>query len=311
VSIPYFNASKIDRALPINRAVEVMEAGLLDGIDPEADSPRLFSPAPDGEFLIMPTNGSPTAGIKVSTIAPNNPSKGLERIQGVYLLFDSESLAPIAVMDGAHLTLIRTPAATLTGVSKLVAADQRIPVQPRVLIYGAGPQAYAHILGVRALYNEAPIYVRGRSHTRTNALVSRLDNVGIQVTDGHRESLAEFDIIICVTSSKKPLFDGRHVADHTVIASVGQHGLDAREVDKDLVLRSDIFVEGRESSWRESGNLAQARSFDSWRDLRPPNIRDLVQGDFFRNYDRPALYTGVGMAWQDLVLARAVFESHQ
>ena len=107
---------------------------------------------------------------------------------------------------------------------------------------------------------------------------------------------------------RTPLFDGGLVAPGAVVAAVGQHGLDAREVDAGLVLRSDVVVEGRASALREAGDLIPARSAEEWEGIRPANLRDLVNGEFKRSPGKPCLYAGVGMAWEDLVTAAVVYE---
>ena len=63
----------------------------------------------NGQFLLMPSETSAAAGVKVVTVAPDNPSRGLPRIQAAYLLFDRDTLALRAVLDGAALTTLRTP----------------------------------------------------------------------------------------------------------------------------------------------------------------------------------------------------------
>lgn len=309
MSLPYFGAAQVRAALPFDVAIAGMERALLDGVDPEVDSPRLFSPAPDGEFLMMPTNATPMTGLKVVTIAPQNPAKGLEKIQGLYILFDSASLSPVALMEGSELTAIRTPTATLTAVKHISGADPDFPAVPKILVFGAGIQGVNHIRAARSVYPDATFTVLGRTPSRVDALIETLGAEGIEVTRGGNDDMGRADIILCVTSSPTPVFDGALPADHAVIASVGQHGLEAREVDSTLVLRSDVFVEGRESSWRESGNLAQVRSAEEWRQIAPANVRDLVAGEFTRKLGRPALYTGVGMAWEDLVIARIAYQN--
>jgi ornithine cyclodeaminase len=121
-------------------------------------------------------------------------------------------------------------------------------------------------------------------------------------------AVAAADVVLCATSSPEPLFDGTLPRDGAVIASVGQHGLDAREVDAALVLRSDVVVEGRASAWRESGDLIPARSVEEWQRIEPPNLRDLVLGKLVRRPGTCCLFTGVGMAWEDLVTAAVVYE---
>lgn len=309
MSLPYFDKAQVRAALPFDAAIAGMERALRGGVDPENDSPRLFSPAPGGEFLLMPTSATPRSGLKVVTIAPDNPAKGLEKIQGLYMLFDSDSLSPIALMDGTELTAVRTPAATLTAVKHLTAADPDFPAAPKVLVFGAGIQAVNHILAARSVYPDATFSVVGRTPSRVDDLIETLAAQDVDVSRARAEDAARHDIILCVTSSSTPVFDGSLPPDHAVIASVGQHGLEAREVDATLVLRADVFVEGRESSWRESGNLAQVRSESEWREIAPANIRELATGEFARELGRPALYTGVGMSWEDLALATLVYDS--
>jgi ornithine cyclodeaminase len=74
------------------------------------------------------------------------------------------------------------------------------------------------------------------------------------------------------------------------------------------VLRSDVVVEGRASAWRESGDLIPARSVEEWQRIEPPNLRDLVLGKLVRRPGTCCLFTGVGMAWEDLVTAAVVYE---
>lgn len=314
MSIPYFDASAVRAAVPFDRAVRSLEEALLDGLDPELDSPRLFSPAPAGEFLIMPTEGARYSGIKAATIAPENPARGLEKIQGIYILFDSATLAPVATMDGAELTAIRTPATTLTAVKHIAAAapaGEGFGTAPEVLVFGAGPQAVNHIRAARAVFPQARFSVIGRRTHRVNGLIRTLAAEGTHVRDASgsmQETVAVADVILCVTSSTAPLFEGNLPRDGAIIASVGQHGLHAREVDETLVRRSDVVVEGRASAWRESGDLIPARSVADWQEIHPPNLQDLVQGKLARRPRTCCLFTGVGMAWEDLVTAAVVYE---
>src|SRR4028119_310029 len=53
-----------------------------------------------GQCLPRPSEAPAVAGVKVVTVAPDNPSRGLPRIQGTYLLFDPETLAPRGALGG-------------------------------------------------------------------------------------------------------------------------------------------------------------------------------------------------------------------
>lgn len=309
MNLPYFDAAAVRAAAPWTTVIAALERALLDGVDPEEDSPRLFSPAPGGEFLLMPAAGRGYSGVKALTVAPGNPARGLEKIQGIYVLIDSHTLAPLATMDGTALTAIRTPATTLLAVKHiLAAAPGSAPEEPRVLVLGTGVQALNHVRAASVVFPEASFAVVGKRPERVQALIEQLADEGIDVRPASAAEVSTSDVVLCTTSSLTPLFDGGLVAPGAVVAAVGQHGLDAREVDAALVLRSDVVVEGRASAWREAGDLIPARSVEEWKAIRPTNLRELVKGEFERTPGRPCLYAGVGMAWEDLVTAALVYE---
>jgi ornithine cyclodeaminase len=234
-TLPYFDAEAVRAALPFELAMHAIEQGLRNGVDPEDDGPRLFSPAPDGEFLLMPAQGAEFSGLKALTVAPQNPARGLAKIQGLYILYSSDTLAPVAVMEGASLTAIRTPAVTLTAVRHIVrsaAPDDRLPAQPQILIFGAGVQAAGHIEAALVDFPEARFGVIGRRPENVAALVARFPEIELRDRgDDAETAVHEADIIICATSASSPLFDGSLVRDGAIVAAVGTHGRELREVD--------------------------------------------------------------------------------
>lgn len=313
MNIPYFDSTAVRAAVPWTTAIEALEQALLNMVDPEDDSPRLFSPAPNGEFLLMAATNRQYSGIKALTVAPGNPARGLEKIQGVYVLFDSDTSTPLATMDGNELTAIRTPATTLLAVKHILASAPRGAAPPhpgttRVLVFGTGVQSLNHLRAAHAVLPEASLAVVGRRPDRVKALIGQLAAEGVDVFPATPAEVADADVVICATSSRTPLFDGGLVAPGAVVAAVGQHGLDAREVDAELVRRSDVVVEGRASALREAGDLIPARPAEEWEAIRLANLRDLVKGEFGRAAGKPCLYAGVGMAWEDLVIASLVYE---
>ena len=65
------------RALGPAAAVHAITDALRDGLDPAADPARLGVGLAHGEFLLMPSQTAAAAGVKVVTVAPENPSRGL------------------------------------------------------------------------------------------------------------------------------------------------------------------------------------------------------------------------------------------
>ncbi|MBK0420758.1 ornithine cyclodeaminase family protein [Leucobacter sp. CSA2] len=310
--IPYFDADQVRSILTFERAITALEDGLRAGVDPENDGPRLFSPAPDGEFLLMPAQGPEFSGLKALTVAPNNPARGLAKIQGLYALYSSDTLEPVAVMEGSSLTAIRTPAVTLMAIRHLARAalpGQEVPAQPNILIFGAGIQAVGHINAALVDFPDAQFSIVGRTQSKVDDLIAGFPELGIRDRGGDIDAaVREADIIICVTTATAPLFDGSLVKDSAIVAAAGTHGLDLRELDDALIGRSDLALEGRGSAQRENGNLATTFSEADWASENlPVNLRELVVSGIERHEGRPAVYTGVGMSWEDLLCAAAVF----
>ncbi len=79
-------------------AVRAITDALRGGLDPATDPPRTAVALSHGQFLLMPSETPAAAGVKVATVAPGNPARGLPRVQAAYLLFDGETLALRAVV---------------------------------------------------------------------------------------------------------------------------------------------------------------------------------------------------------------------
>jgi ornithine cyclodeaminase/alanine dehydrogenase-like protein (mu-crystallin family) len=276
-------------------AVRAISEALRGGLDPAADPPRVSVGLSHGEFLLMPSEAPGAAGVKVVTVAPENPARDLPRIQGTHLLFDRGSLALRAVLDGTALTTLRTPAVSVAAVLP------RLPDRPlRVAVVGAGPQATGHVAtlaAVRPLAGAAYL-VRDPSRTPLDALWLGSPQAV--------EALRTADVVVCATSARSPLFDSTALREDVVVVAVGSHEPDARELDAPLLGRATVVVEDVGTALREAGDvvLAIAEGRLTAADLVP--MCDVVTGAAHLPADRPLVFKSVGMSWQDLVVAEAV-----
>ncbi|WP_313810772.1 ornithine cyclodeaminase family protein [Glutamicibacter sp.] len=308
MSLPYLDADTLYSQISPATAVQILGDALAGGLDPEADSPRLFAPTQRGEFLIMPALGAARNGVKVLTVDPQNTAVGLPKIQGSYLLFDAATSAVIAVLDGTALTALRTPGTTVLALREMARATQSFSDAPLILVYGTGIQAKNHIRYAHALFESARFVLVGRGLDKARAAAAELAAEGIAIRAEQEPQIEQADVIICASSSPDPLFDGSRVAGHALVAAIGQHGLERRELDAQLMLRAEVVVEGRASALRENGNTVDLHADGAWHAAPPVNLRELVEGKFTRTPGRPAVYTGVGMAWEDLAMASAAVD---
>lgn len=279
-------------------AVQAVTDALRGGLDPAGDPPRLAVGLSHGQFLLMPSEVPAVAGVKVATVAPDNPARGLPRIQAAYLLFDRDTLALRAVLDGTALTTLRTPAVSLAAVLP------GLPDRPlRVAVLGAGPQAIGHVATLAAVRPLADTTYLVRDPSRTTLDAVRL---GTREAD---EVLRTADVVVCATSARSPLFDSTLLREQAVVVAVGSHEPDARELDTSLMGRALVVVEDVAAALPEAGDvvLAIAEGALGAGDLVP--MRDVVTGAVTPPADRPLVFKSVGMSWEDLVVAAAVVQA--
>jgi len=150
--------------------------------------------------------------------------------------------------------------------------------------------------------------VIGRRREAAEAMASRWAGRGLSARVGEPAEVAGADVVVCATSSAIPVLDGSLVPSHAIVAAIGSHGLDAREVDETLARRAAVVVEGVESALREAGDLIPARSVEEWSEHGLTGLADLVNGNFRPAAGIPLLYTGVGMSWEDIVVAGRAYE---
>ncbi|MFB7174000.1 ornithine cyclodeaminase family protein [Streptomyces sp. NPDC056254] len=290
-------------------AADALAAALRGGLDPEDCPPRSAIAVPGGgELLLMPAASGAYAGVKIAGVAPGNPARGLPRITGSYLLLDGPTLRPVARMDGAALTTLRTPAVSALALRHLAPAGRPLGL----VLFGSGPQAYGHLDAVLAERELADVVVVARDGERAERLAAYARTLGPAARTGAPHDVADADLVVCCTTAREPLFDGRLVRPGAVVVAVGSHEPTARETDTALVRRAAVYVESRAAALREAGDLLVPEAEGA---IGPGHITgtlaDLVAGRLPGAGERgcPQLFKSVGMAWEDLAVAVALYEA--
>ncbi|MEV6400738.1 ornithine cyclodeaminase family protein [Streptomyces sp. NPDC051907] len=303
-AITVMGAEEVRRALPAAAVVAALQGALRDGLDPEADPARSVVPVENGQLLLMPSHSARYAGVKIATVAPDNPAAGLPRVQGSYLLMDAATLSPLAVLDGVELTAVRT-----AGVSAAAADLLAEPDAERLVVFGTGPQGHSHVEALRAVRPIRHVTVVGRDRTRLADFVRRYEHADVRVEAGTADAVAQADLVACCTTARTPLFDGSTLPAQATVVAVGSHEPDAREVDDETARRSTVVVEARAAALREAGDVIQALDSGALKAGSLVGLADLARGTAEVDRSRPRLFKSVGMAWEDLVVAGVTYES--
>lgn len=295
--------TQLSQLLPMAAAVDALQAAFRL---PLPDAPlRSHVEAGEGELLVMPAVGPQGAGVKLVTVQPGNPDRGLPLVQGVYVLFAPGTLEPVATIDGAALTALRTAAVSGLATRHLAREDAG-----RLVVFGAGTQAGAHLAAMAAVRPIDEVVVVSRTEARAEALAERADAMGLRASVGSPDAVAEADIVCTCTTSPTPVFDGSLLADGAHVNAVGAYTPRTREVDEETVRRAAVVVETREAALAEAGDLLipieeGAISKDHIR----ADLAQVVAGARVRSGDADVtLFKSVGVALEDLVVARAAVD---
>ena len=295
------DGDELRRRLPVVDAIDALEQAFRDG-DPAATPMRSHVETDAGSFIVMPAASDLGVGAKLVTVTEGNPGVGLPLIHAVYALFDPTTQAPLAVLDGGALTALRTSA-----VSGLATRYLARPEASRLVVFGAGVQATAHLHAMRAVRPIDRLTVVSRGSSRAADLVEQARAAGLDARIGEPADVAAADIVCTCTTSKEPLFDGSRLAPGCHVNAVGAYQPTTREVDTATVAQARVVVETREVAAAEAGELLLAveEGAIGW-DHVLADLAEVVRGaEIRRGPEDRTLFESVGLAFEDLAVAAA------
>jgi ornithine cyclodeaminase len=245
--------------------------------------------------------------IKLATVFPENGGRGLPTIQAVLVVF-AETGSPVALLDGAMVTRLRTSAASALASSYLSRTNSE-----HLLVVGTGALAPYMALAHCTVRPIRRVSVAGRREERaidTAAEIrSLVAGVEVDVAASLEEAVPAADIISCATSTAQPVLAGRWLRPGAFVDLVGSFSPAKREVDDDTVLRSRLFVDTFEGALAEAGDLLQPLERGLiGRERIEAELADLVSGRASgrRGPHEIILFKSVGTAVEDHAAAKLI-----
>jgi ornithine cyclodeaminase/alanine dehydrogenase-like protein (mu-crystallin family) len=261
----------------------------------------------DGVFLIMPCydRRRRALGMKLIMVL-DNPRTPELKIQAMYLLLDANTGEPMAGMSAAHLTDLRTAAASAVATKYLAREDVRV-----LGIFGTGRQARSHLRLLRLARNFERFLVSGIDRGQSREFAEEMAReLGAPVESVYsRACAAESDVLCTCTTSTTPLFDGHLLRPGTHLNCIGAFRPDTREVDSVTVLRSRVVVDTYEGAFAEAGDLLIPMSEGViTRTHILADLHELLIGMKVVRRDREqiTMFKSVGVALEDLAAAELV-----
>lgn len=313
------SAEDVRKSLPMKEAIEAMKnayASLSNGTAVVPLRTRLPIPESEALSLFMPAYVHSVDGqalaIKVVSLFPTNPARGLAYIQAAVLVFDPETGRPIALLEGSSLTAIRTGAASGAAIDLLARKDSKVAA-----IFGAGAQGRTQLEAACTARQIETAFVFDADAGKAQAFADEMNGKGvitkdIRVAKSAREAIEHADIICTATTSMKPVFDDQNLKAGTHISGVGSYTPEMQEVPAETLQRAKIFVDSRAASLEEAGDLIQpirAGLFDESHICG--ELGEVVLGikSGRESQDEITYFKSVGIAVQDAMAAQVALNN--
>lgn len=312
--------SEIERAIGMPEALEAARLAFTQLASGRAHVPLrtpLHLPEHEALALFMPAalEGTQALGCKLVTVYPHNREHALPSIHALVLLLDPNTGRPLAVLEGACLTTIRTGAASGVATELLARPEARV-----LACFGAGEQAFWQVKSICTVRPIERVWVRSRTEASAQRLIERLmQDRGVprdlRAARTQEEAVCEADVICTATTSSTPVFEGRLLRPGTHINAIGSYSATMQELDTDAVRQARIVVDSRAACQAEAGDLAVPLAAgliggpETWTELG-----EILLGRAARRTspEEITLFKSVGNAAQDLALAeRALREAER
>lgn len=245
---------------------------------------------------------------KINGNIPPNPSRnGLPTIQGLLVLCDAQVGSPLAVMDSAAVTILRTAAATALAAELLAREDAT-----RLAIIGCGVQAVAHLAAIRAVRHIRSVAMFDLDAAATDAFAAHVEQEGLAVhrTRSASEASRSTDIVVTLTTARSPVLQRTDVGPGTLVAAVGADNPHKNEMAPDLMAGS-VVITDRTAQCATMGDLhhaleSGAMAVSGVRAELADVLADPARGR--RTDDEVIVFDSTGLAFQDVAAAALVYE---
>jgi ornithine cyclodeaminase len=264
-------------------------------------TPRVASHSSDGVIELMPTSDGQLYGFKYVNGHPKNTRDGRQTVTAFGVLADVGSGYPMLLSEMTMLTALRTAATSAMAAKYLAAAGSDC-----MAIIGNGAQAEFQAIAFKALIGVSKLRLYDIDRAASQKCMNNLAGLGFNITicGSAQEAVAGAHIITTVTADKRSatILTDNMVGVGIHINAVGGDCPGKTELHRDILLRSDIFVEYAPQS-RIEGEIQQLGSaypvVELWEVI-------LGQAAGRANASQITLFDSVGFAIEDFSALRYV-----
>jgi len=314
-------ANEVRQVLPMKEAIQAMKRAYASLSDGKADAPlrtRLPVPPHDGLTLFMPafvqTESTEALAVKIVSIFPENPKRGLAYIQAAVLVLEADTGRALALLEGSSLTAIRTGAGSGAAIDTLARKDSAT-----LAIFGAGAQGRTQVEAACTVRNIKKVWVYDANPVAAKKFAAEMAGHGpipteLFVAENPAQAAREADVICTATTSTNPVFADTDLKSGVHISALGSYTPEMQEVPSETVARAKVVVDSRSATLAETGDLLKpmkAGLFDESH-IHAELGEILLGRKPGRQTDSEVTYfKSVGIAVQDAMAAQLALENAQ
>jgi ornithine cyclodeaminase/thiomorpholine-carboxylate dehydrogenase len=252
-----------------------------------------------GFLLSMPAyrDGGPIA-VKQVAVFDGNLALGLPNHLALITLYASDTGRPLCVLDGTHITAVRTAGAAVLSVEVLARPGARTAT-----IVGAGVQGREHLALLPLVRELETIYVTSLHEADARA-VAALDPRAVATVEVERAVRAS-DVVCLASHSPTPVIDATWVSPGAHVTSVGYAPPDG-ELPPALLARARLVVEDACAFAPPPVGCGELQGLDP---ATAATLGDVLSGAApgRRDDDEVTVYKAMGIALEDLVAAELAY----
>jgi len=307
----YLTEKDILKAVSIDEMLDAIEASMYMYERKEFCMPqRLHADHKGNTLLLMPCFTKDSFGTKLVTLFPRNPENNIPVLNGIMVLNDAQTGAPLALLNGPALTAIRTAAVGAVSIRHLAAEDTQ-----SVGIVGAGVQGFHQAWLACSARNLMDIFIFDLYPEKSLALMEKLSkvvpHVKLHQATSVEELLEESQVVITATTSLEPVLpDKEELLAGKHFVGIGSYKPNMREFPKAIFnLLKTVFID-TDHALEESGDLIVPLR-NNW--LKKEQVMTLGR---FLIENKPhdevkeetTLFKSVGMALFDVCASKLIYE---
>ena len=303
------NMMRLIHAIGINEMIIGLAAYIEEDFNrwPLFDkTPRVAAHARDGVIELMPISDGHQYGFKYVDGHPANMARGLQTVTAFGVLANLSNGYPVLMSEMTLLTALRTAATSALAARYLAPKSARI-----MAMIGAGAQCEFQAIAFHEMLGITRIRLFDIDPLATQKTAQHLDKLGfnIVISASPEQAVTGADIITTCTADKQnaTVLTDNMVGAGVHINAIGGDCPGKTELHRDILLRSDVFVEYLPQT-RIEGEIQSLAQ-----DHPATELWQVIRGDAAGrcSVDQITLFDSVGFAIEDFSALRYVYHQIQ